>query len=158
MCVGGHAGDIHPVVQWQECLVWEGGTMEGVILAGVCTGEDETRPCHLVRLDKLFFFRNIYAGSESFTYADYFILTTVLWSRHCYLLLLLFSRSIVSDSFATQWTLAHQAPLSIGFSRQEYWSGLPFPSPGYLPHPGVKPASPTLAGGFLTTEPLAKPT
>ena len=40
MCVGGHAGDIHPVVQWKECLVWEGGTMECVILAGVCTGEE----------------------------------------------------------------------------------------------------------------------
>ena len=45
----------------KKCLVWEGGTMEWAILAGVCTGEDETWPCHLVRLDKLFFFRNIYA-------------------------------------------------------------------------------------------------
>ena len=43
---------------------------------------------------------------------------------------------------ATPWTAAHQAPLSMGFPRQEYWSGLPFPSPGDLPHPGVKPASP----------------
>ena len=52
------------------------------------------------------------------------------------------------------WTVAHQAPPSIGFSRQEYWSGLPFPSPGDLPHPGTEPnflASPTLAGGFFTT-------
>ena len=154
---GGHAGDMHPVVQWQECLVWEGGTMEWAILAGVCTGEDETWPFHLVRLDKLFFFRNIYAGSESFTYADYFILTMVLWSWYYYLLLLLFSRSIVSDSFATQCTVVRQAPLSMGFSRQEYWSGLPFPSPGDLPDPAVKPASPALAGGFFTTEPLAKP-
>ena len=44
--------------------------------------------------------------------------------------------------FATLWTVAHQAPLSMGFSRQEYWSGLPFPSPGDLPHPGIEPASP----------------
>ena len=52
------------------------------------------------------------------------------------------------------WTVVHQAPLSMGFSRQEYWSGLPCPSPGYLPNPGVEPASfmsPALAGGFFTT-------
>ena len=53
--------------------------------------------------------------------------------------------------FATPWTVAHQAPLSIGFSRQEYWSGLPFPSPGALPNPGIKPRSPALAGRFFTT-------
>ena len=51
------------------------------------------------------------------------------------------------------WTVAHQAPLSMGFSRQEYWSGLPFPSPGDLPDPGIKPESAALAGGFFTTEP-----
>jgi len=59
--------------------------------------------------------------------------------------------------FATPWTIAHQAPLSMGFSRQEYWSGLPFPSAGDLPGPGIEPASPALAGGFLTTEPPGKP-
>ena len=46
--------------------------------------------------------------------------------------------------FATPWTVAYQAPQSIGFSRQEYWSGLPFPSPGDLPDPGIKPRSPAL--------------
>ena len=46
--------------------------------------------------------------------------------------------------FATSWTVAYQAPLSMGFSRQEYWSGLPFPSPGDLPNPGIKPRSPTM--------------
>ena len=46
--------------------------------------------------------------------------------------------------FATPWTVAHQAPPSMGFSRQEYWSGLPFPSPGYLPNPGIEPRSPAL--------------
>ena len=46
--------------------------------------------------------------------------------------------------FATPWTVAYQAPLSMGFSRQEYWSGLPFPSPGDLPDPGIKPGSPAL--------------
>ena len=49
------------------------------------------------------------------------------------------------------WVVAHQAPLSIGFSRQEYWSGLPFPPPGNLPDPGIEPASPALTGGFITT-------
>jgi len=51
----------------------------------------------------------------------------------------------VSDSFATPWTVAHQVPLSMGFSRQEYWGGLPFPSPGDLPDPGIEPMSPALA-------------
>ena len=46
--------------------------------------------------------------------------------------------------FGTLWTVAHQAPLSMGFSKQEYWSGLPFPSPGALPNSGIKPGSPTL--------------
>jgi len=59
--------------------------------------------------------------------------------------------------FATPWTEAHQAPLSLGFPRQEYWSGLPFPSPGDLPDPGVESRSPSLAGRFFTTEPPGKP-
>ena len=62
--------------------------------------------------------------------------------------------------FATPWTVVHQAPLSIGFPRQEYWNGLPFPSPGDLPHPGIEhmsPMSPELAGRFFTTEPRRKP-
>ena len=58
---------------------------------------------------------------------------------------------------ATPWTVAHQAPLSMGFPRQEYWSGLPFPPPEDLPDPGIKPMSPALAGGFFTTELLGKP-
>ena len=59
--------------------------------------------------------------------------------------------------FATLWTVAHQAPLPMEFSRQEYWSGLPFPPPGDPPNPGTEPmspASPTLAGGFLPLCPL----
>ena len=52
---------------------------------------------------------------------------------------------------ATQWTVAHQAPLSMKFSKRKYWSGLPFPSPGNLPHSGIEPASPVLADGFFTT-------
>ena len=60
-------------------------------------------------------------------------------------------------SLETPWTLACQASLSMGFPRQEYWSGLPFPSPGYLPNPGIEPMSPALAGGFFTAEPPGKP-
>ena len=58
--------------------------------------------------------------------------------------------------FATSWTVAHQAPPSMGFSRQEYWSGLPCPPPGDLPDPGIKPVSPALVGGFYTTAPPGK--
>ena len=59
--------------------------------------------------------------------------------------------------FATPWTVAYQASLSMGFSRQEYWSGLPFPSPGDLPDPGIAPRSPTLEADTLTSEPPGKP-
>ena len=53
--------------------------------------------------------------------------------------------------FTTAWIVAHQALMSMGFSRQEYWSGLPFPSSGDLPNPGIQPGSPALAGEFFTT-------
>ena len=59
--------------------------------------------------------------------------------------------------FMTPWTVALQSPLPMGFSRQEYWSELPFPPPGDLPDPGIEPASPALAGGLFTTEPPGKP-
>ena len=63
------------------------------------------------------------------------------------------SRSVISDFFATPWTVAHQAPLSLGFSRQEYWSGLPCHPPGDLLNPGIKSMSlmsPALAARFFT--------
>ena len=63
----------------------------------------------------------------------------------------------MSDSFVTPWTAALQAPLSMEFTRQEYWSGLPFPSPGNLPDPGIEPVSSALAGRFFTAEPLGSP-
>ena len=69
------------------------------------------------------------------------------------MLLLLFSRSVVFNSFVTPLTIAHQAPLSMGFPRQEHWSGLPFPPPGDLPDPEIEsPVSTT----FLTAEPPGK--
>ena len=59
--------------------------------------------------------------------------------------------------FVTPWTVAYQGPLSIGFSRQEYWSGLPCPSPGDLPDPGIEPRFPTLRADALPSEPPGKP-
>ena len=70
---------------------------------------------------------------------------------------LLFSHEVMSDSFVIPWTVARQAPLSMGFARQEYWSSLPFPSPGDLPDPEIEPTSPALAERFFTTEPPEKP-
>ena len=64
---------------------------------------------------------------------------------------------VVSNSFVTPWTVTCQAPLSMGFPRQERWSRLSFPSPWDLPDPGIEPMFPALAGGFFTTEPPGKP-
>ena len=66
------------------------------------------------------------------------------------------SHSVVSDSLRPIWAVAHQAALSMGFSRQEYWSGLPCPSLGYLPNSGIEPRSPTLQADFLLPEPPVK--
>ena len=65
--------------------------------------------------------------------------------------------SVVSDSLATPWTAAYQSPLSMKFSRQGYWSELPFPSLRDLPDPGIKSFSPTMADELFTTEPSRKP-
>ena len=59
--------------------------------------------------------------------------------------------------FATPWTVAHQVPPSMGFSSKEYWSGLPFPSPGDLPDPGIEPGSPALQADALPSESPGKP-
>ena len=59
--------------------------------------------------------------------------------------------------FGTPRTIANQAPLSMEFSKQDYWGGFPFPSPEDLPNPGIEPGYPALAGGFFTTEPPGKP-
>ena len=73
------------------------------------------------------------------------------------LILPLKEKSLSRDRlFATPWTVAYQAPPSMGFSRQECWSGLPFPSPGYLPNPGIEPGSPALQSDALASEPPRK--
>ena len=79
----------------------------------------------------------------------YFLLMTLLALCVCV------SHSVVSDS-VTPWTVAHQAPLSKGFSRQEYWNGLPFPSPGDLPDPGIEPTFSALQADSLLSEPPGK--
>ena len=93
------------------------------------------------------------------------IFPTQEWNQgflHCRRILyqLSYHRSPIAKScptLVTPWTVVCQAPLSTGLPRQEYWSGLPFPSPGDLPDPGIKPVSPELAGGCFTTEPPGKP-
>ena len=78
---------------------------------------------------------------------------------YIYICCAVLSRSVMSYS-ATPWTVAHQAPLSVGFPRQEYWSGLLFPPPGHLPGPETEPESlpsSALAGEFYTTAPPGKP-
>ena len=71
--------------------------------------------------------------------------------------LLLFSLLSCVQFFVAPWTVTLQAPLPMGFPRQEYWTELPFLSPGDLPDPGIKPRSPALADGFFTTDPPGKP-
>ena len=79
--------------------------------------------------------------------------TRVQWIEQ-YLLKVKVSHSVVSDSLQSQWTVAHQAPLSMGYSTQEYWSEMSFPSPGDLPDPGIKPESLELQADSLLSEPL----
>jgi len=66
-------------------------------------------------------------------------------------------RNLLRITFATPWTVACQSPLPMEFSRQEYWCGLPFPSPGNLPYPGIEPWSPALQADSLLSEPPGKP-
>ena len=83
--------------------------------------------------------------------------TSVWWSCIRRKLKAYVSLSVTSDSSTTPQTVAHQAPLSVGFPRQEYWSGLPCRFPGNLPNPGIEPRSPTLRADSLPAEPQGKP-
>ena len=87
---------------------------------------------------------------EQYFYAQKFATFIKVSWRFSFNLVKLISRVWL---FATPWTVAHQAPPSMGFSRQEYWSGLPFPSSGDLPNPRIEPRSPTLQVDALTSEP-----
>ena len=85
-------------------------------------------------------------GLETLCFLMYF---NMRYRHSCYVVVY---RSVVSDSFAIPWTVACLTPLFMEFSREEYWSGLPFPSPGDLPNPGVELRSPTLQVDALQTE------
>ena len=84
------------------------------------------------------------------------ILASCIWCACTHIVIVVYSLSHVW-LFVTPWTIAHQIPLSMGFPRQEYWSGLPFPSPGDLPDPGVKLASPALQADSLPLSHLGSP-
>ena len=82
------------------------------------------------------------------------------WQGVSWCLVAQLSRSVESHSFATSQTVASHTPLSMGFPRQKFWSGLPFPSPGDVPHPGIEPESPVflaLQAGLFTTESPGQP-
>ena len=101
----------------------------------------------------------IYMYFLHFIFVFFYMFIFILFAPYLYLYtfpyFLLFSLKPRSRD-RTPWTVAHQAPQSMGFSRQEYWSGLPFPS-GDLPDPGIEPRSPTLQAEALTSEPPGKP-
>ena len=98
----------------------------------------------------------VYTHTHTHAYAYIQNVNTYVYTCIVCTHLLLFSHAIVSDSFVTPWTVVHLAPLSMGFPSQEYWSGLPFPPPGDIHNPGIKPMSSALADGFFTTEPRGK--
>ena len=80
-----------------------------------------------------------------------------MWNKEIEIFILLVKSLSCVWLFETLWTVANQDPLSMGFSRQEYWSGLSFPSPGDHPDPGIEPRSPALQADILTSEPPGKP-
>ena len=97
---------------------------------------------------------------DSVLYLQLFSICKLILKLEVCLVLLLFSHSVMSKSLqpmSDPWTVAHQGPLFTGLLRQEYWCGLPFPSPGHLPYQGIKCASPASSDGFSTTEPPGKP-
>ena len=95
-------------------------------------------------------------GSPFFTFLSTLVIACLFDNRHSNKKVKVKSLSRVR-LFAIPWTVAHQAPPSMGFSRQEHWSGLPFPSPGDLLDPGIEPRSPALQADALTSEPPGKP-
>ena len=124
---------------------------------------------HIMTLNKSLPFFSLYVNnfdlylSSAFLYFYFFIFCTC--SAEGLLISLLVNTNIYYSEvkllshvqlFATPWTVAHQAPQSMEFSRQEYWSGVPFPSPGDLPDPGIEPWSPTFQTDALTCEPPGK--
>ena len=93
----------------------------------------------------------LFISSQSLTFSQFISIRPISLGV---LSLLLFSRSGMSDYFATPWTVAHQALFSMEFPRQEYWSRLPFSSPGDLPHSGIEPGSPSKPTGKMPGNPV----
>ena len=106
------------------------------------------------RTEIILSFLRLHPSTAFWTFLLTMIANPFLLSDSCTVKVKLLSRVRL---FATPWTVAYQAPLSMGFSRQEYWSGLPFPSPGDLPHPGVELESPALQADSLLSEPPGNP-
>ena len=92
-----------------------------------------------------------------FSQRKYFLITDHIKDLYLEYLKVKWSHSVLSDSLPTPWTVAYKAPLSMEFSRQEYWRGLPFPSPGDLLEPGIEPGSLALQADALPSEPPGKP-
>ena len=131
---------------------------------------DHNKLCKLLQEMRIpdhitFLLRNLYAGQEAIVRTrhgkmDWFQIGKGV-SQGCILSPCLLNLYAVwcwwsCPTIATPWTVAWQAPLSMGFSRQDYWSGLPFPSPGDLPYPGIEPRSPALQADALPSEPPEK--
>ena len=135
--------------EWQPTLVFSPGQFYGQRNLGLPQSTGSQRVGH-DWATHIFTFRNLATSEKGQFYHWFMTLRVVLTMKNE-------SRSVVSDSAATPWTVALQAPESMGFSRQEHWSGWLFPSPGDLPNPGIKPVSPELAGGFFITESPGKP-
>ena len=126
------------------CLVWP--TSPNMAIVGFCNGPHLFPK--LISWDSLSPMRWWNGRHEWFIY-HLWISSIEVMSRY-----IVCAHSLICvQLFATPWTISHQAPLSMGFPRQEYWNGLPFPTRGNLPGPGIEPiylASPALAGIFLT--------
>ena len=132
-------------------LIWPGTVVRSALIVYILIIMQVLFTCDLP-----YFFSMYHFISPQFIY-EYFLNFLCIYPYMCVWAQLL-SRAWL---FVTPWTVAHQAPLSMGFSQQGYWSGLPFSHPGGLPNPGTKPTSPVspaLAGRFFTTEPPGKHT
>ena len=125
--------------------------------------QNSTYPVYMLCI-LLFSFQNADSNTTKLTSWLTNMLRSIVWKAMLQILhyhfmtwtlFLVVCRSVMSDSFVTPWTW--QTFLSVEFPRQGYWSGLPFPSPGDRPNPGIEPKSPALTGRFFTTEPPGKP-
>ena len=155
---------------WVRSLGWEDSLEEET-----ATRSNPTQSCWENPMDRGAWQATVHGAAESDTTewlnthkinCKYSSVKADLWGDFMYFILkksftqICFCCCLVARScptLETPWTVAHQALQSVGFPREEYWSGLPFPSPGDLSNPGIKPTSPMLAGRFFTTEPQGNP-